>query len=176
MWQTQICFLCDNFFSKIRILWEIFFFLKNIFWAIQNFTQKKTWPQNFYWKVPSTIWPAFLLLEKFRQGVKLKIKKWNWSEIEVFNCQISRENLVNDRCVTKNIERWLNFYTSCLVYSQIWLNFLGMIATFSASSYGWMTATLGTCKNSIKKHWWEHDTVQIMGEWEVNGNLPLSSP
>ncbi len=52
--------------------------------------------------VPFEWGPAFLLLEKICPEGKLK------SEIEVifdlFNCQISRENLVNDRCVTKNIE------------------------------------------------------------------------
>jgi hypothetical protein len=35
-----------------------------------------------------------------------------------------------------------------------------------------MTATLGTCKNSIKEQGWEHDTVQIMGEWEVMETYP----
>jgi hypothetical protein len=45
------------------------------------------------------------------------------------------------------------FYTLYLVYSQIWLNFLVMIVTFSASPYGWMIAILGNNQN-----WWEHDT------------------
>jgi hypothetical protein len=48
-----------------------------------------------------------------------------------------------------------------------------MIATFSASSYGWMTATLGTCKKFHKKNIGGNTIpVQIMGEWKVMETYP----
>jgi hypothetical protein len=58
------------------------------------------------------------------------------------------ENIINDQYVAKG---WLNVCTSYLVHSEIWLNFPGMIVTFSASSYGWMTATLWYKQHFLKK-------------------------
>ncbi len=108
--------------------------------------------------------PAFFLLEKNRPKEKFKTQKRNSSDFEVFNCKISMENLINDQYVAKG---WLNFCTSYLVHSQIWLNFPGMIVTFSASSYRWMTATFWY-KQNIRGH----TVVQIMGEWEVMETYP----
>jgi hypothetical protein len=45
--------------------------------------------------------PAFFLLEKIRPKEKLKIEKRNSSDVEVFNCKISIEKLINDQYVAK---------------------------------------------------------------------------
>ncbi len=40
-------------------------------------------------------------------------------------------------CVAKQIARWLKICSLFLVYSQIWLNLLTMIITYSISSDEW---------------------------------------
>jgi hypothetical protein len=55
------------------------------------------------------------------------------------------------QCVAKNIEGWLKIWTSYLVYSNISKLFLGMIATFSTRSYGWLPLFgLATNKKFLK--------------------------
>ncbi len=149
MLQTQICFFFDNFFQKIRIWWQNIPCFENIFWAMLNFTPKKTWSKILL-KSPKyhSNGTSLFSIGKILTKRKLKIEKRNSSDLEVFNCKISMENLINDQYVAKG---WLNFCTSYLVHSQIWLKFSGMTVTFSASSYGWMTATLWYKQNFLRQ-------------------------
>jgi hypothetical protein len=65
--------------------------------------------------------PAFFLLGKFHQKENFKfqkIKKWN----EFGGCQWPNFFMFSFECVAKDIEGWLLFCTSYLVYSQFWLN------------------------------------------------------
>jgi hypothetical protein len=74
---------------------------------------------------------SLFLLAKFRQKAKLNIKNSKKNSLLRFWVAKSETNkkfkFLSDsyiwfHCVTKNIEGWLNTYTSYLVYSHIWLN------------------------------------------------------
>jgi hypothetical protein len=51
----------------------------------------------------------------------------------------------------KNTEKWLKFFISYMVYSQIWLN-LPRYHSHFFYIFLWMITTLAKDKNSLKKH------------------------
>jgi hypothetical protein len=71
---------------------------------------------------------------KLKNEVMLKVfKSLKWGIFILFLSDF----ISNPQCLPKNMERWLKFCNSYLVYIQIWLNLPKMIINFSTSSYGW---------------------------------------
>jgi hypothetical protein len=67
-----------------------------------NFTPKKTWSKILL-KSPKyhSNGTSLFSIGKILTKRKLKIEKRNSSDLEVFNCKISMENLINDQYVAK---------------------------------------------------------------------------
>jgi hypothetical protein len=144
-WIFVLCCACHGtFIFHFKFVLQIFFFCCWTLLVTEYIQFALGGPEPIL-----VLWEIWLsVFFNWQNFIKNRISKFKTQQLSGFGGIQSPKVMDNNnnnkqissfvsQCVAKNIEGWLKFCISYMIYSQIWLNLPRMTVTFSTSSNGW---------------------------------------